>query len=290
MRANTTPGTLAERAGIGLRAPHMAEVLASPPAVGWYEVHAENYLGGGVPLRQLEAVRRDHPVALHGVGLSLAGAEPPDANHMTRIRELECAIQPALVSEHLAWSGASGVYLNDLLPVPYTEEALAFCARNIGAFQETLGRRILLENPSAYFRYADSAIPEGEFLAEVARRAGCGILLDVNNLYVNHRNVGVDPAAFLAALADTDVGEIHLAGHTVNDADGRPVLIDDHGARVDGAVWTLYQRAIRMFPLAATLIEWDTRLPPLADLANEARHADIHRSLALDEEIRDADD
>ncbi len=290
MQMFTVPETLADRAGLGLRAPHMAEALASPPPVGWYEVHAENYLGGGVPLRQLEAARRDRPVALHSVGLSLASAQPPDARHMARIRALERAIEPVLISEHLAWSISSGIYLNDLLPVPYTEEALAHCARNVGELQETLGRGILLENPSAYFRYVDSAVPEGEFLAEVARRAGCGILLDVNNLYVNFRNTKVDPDAFLAALSGADVGEIHLAGHTVNDADGHPVLIDDHGSKVDVEVWKLYKRAVRLFPRAATLIEWDTRLPPLADLANEARLADVHRSLALDEEIGDAID
>jgi hypothetical protein len=279
---------LAERAGIGLRAPHMAEALASPPAVGWYEVHAENYLGGGVPFRQLEAARRDRPVTLHGVGSSLAGAQPPDARHTARIRALARAIEPALVSEHLAWSGSAGVYLNELLPIPYTEETLDLCVRNVEMFQEALGRTILMENPSAYFRYVESAIPEGEFLAALARRSGCGILLDVNNLYVTFRNTGTDPGTFLAALTGADVAEIHLAGHSINDTDGHPVLIDDHGSAVDVEVWKLYRHAVRLFPRAATLIEWDSRLPPLATLVAEAGLADRHRASALGAGIADA--
>ncbi|MBM3952458.1 MAG: DUF692 domain-containing protein [Rhodospirillales bacterium] len=288
MSAQIVPGGLAARAGIGLRAPHVADALASPPPVGWYEVHIENYLGGGVPLRQLESARRDRPVALHGVGSSLAGAEPPDPRHLARIRALARAIEPAIVSEHLAWSVSSGVYLNDLLPVPYTEEALELCARNVWIFQENLGRPILLENPSTYLRYVDSAIPEGEFLAALARRTGCGILLDVNNLYVSYRNTGAEPEAVLTALAGTNVGEIHVAGHAVNDADGHAALIDDHGSEVAAEVWQLYARAVRLFPNAATLVEWDTNLPSLTALAAEARRADRRRSLALNGEDRDA--
>ena len=264
----------ATRVGLGLRAPHVAEVIATRPAVGWWEVHAENYLGGGPAVRQLEAVRRDYSVAVHGVGLSLGSAEGLDERHLARLRALVARVEPALVSEHLSWSIAAGAYLNHLLPLPYTEESLALICRHVERTQAALGRRILVENPSSYLRFRHSPIPEPDFLAELARRTGCGLLCDVNNVYVSTWNFGLDAVAYLDAIPPAAVGEIHLAGHARNDADGRTVLIDDHGSRVAPAVWALYERALARFGPAPTLIEWDTDIPALGVLLDEAALAE----------------
>jgi uncharacterized protein (UPF0276 family) len=261
-------------AGIGLRAPHVAAVIATRPAVAWLEVHAENYMGGGAARRALERVRVDYPVALHGVGLSLGSAGDLDPRHLRRLRRLVDDIQPALVSEHLSWSVAGGVYLNDLLPLPYTDESLAIVCAHVAEAQEALGRRLLVENPSAYLRFAHSTITEPAFLAEIVARTGCGLLCDVNNLHVSAHNLGFDPAGYLDALPASAVGEIHLAGHSANDADGRTVLIDDHGSRVAPEVWRLYAGAVARFGARPTLIEWDTDIPALEVLLDEARHAD----------------
>ena len=269
------------RCGIGLRAAHIAEVIATHPDIAWVEVHAENYMGGGRAVRELEAVRNDYPVSLHGVGLSLGGAGRLDARHMGRLRDLVNRIEPVLVSEHLAWSAHGGTYLNGLLPLPYTEEALAAVARNIAELQDSLGRRVLIENPSAYLRYADSPIPEAEFLAELVRCTGCGLLCDVNNIHVTCANLGGDPVAWLNALPARAVGEIHLAGHCANDADGCVILIDDHGSPVAEPVWALYERAVTRFPYAPALIEWDSHLPPLATLLAEAALADRRHAAAV---------
>jgi len=264
---------LPARAGIGLRAPHVAEIVRQRPAVGWLEVHAENYMGGGPAIRELERVREDFPISLHGVGLSLGTAGPLDAHHLERLARLVGRIEPALVSEHLSWSVAGGVYLNDLLPVPLTEETLAVVARHVEQVQVRLGRRILVENPSSYLRFTDSTIPEAIFLAELARRTGCGVLCDVNNIYVSSMNLGFDAVRYLAALPAAAIGEIHLAGHAINDADGRTILIDDHGAPVANAVWRLYALALERFGPTPTLVEWDTNVPPLAVLLGEAAEA-----------------
>jgi uncharacterized protein (UPF0276 family) len=265
---------LPARAGIGLRSPHVAEVLATRPALPWLEVHPENYLGGGPAVRALHAIRQDYPVSFHAVGLSVGSADGVDRRHLGRIRGLVDRIEPALVSEHLAWSQTGGAYLNHLLPLPYTEESLAAICRNVDEVQTALGRRVLIENPSGYLRFASSTIPEAEFLAELASRTGCGLLCDVNNVYVTARNLGLDPVAYLAALPSAAVGEIHLAGHSVNDADGQTLLIDDHGSPVPPAVWALYERALRRFGAVPTLVEWDTDIPPLEVLLAEAREAD----------------
>jgi hypothetical protein len=259
--------------GIGLRAAHVAEVLATRPPAAWFEVHAENYMAGGPALRALDAIRRDYPVALHGVGLS-PGSTDLDRRHLTRLRTLVDRIEPCLVSEHLSWSIAGGVYVNHLLPLPYTPESLALIIRHVDQTQAALGRPILIENPSSYLRFRLSTIPEAEFLAELAGRTGCGLLCDVNNVYVTARNFGLDADQYLAALPVGAIGEIHLAGHSVNDADGRPILIDDHGARVAAGVWELYARALERFGPVPTLVEWDTNLPPLAALLEEAAAAD----------------
>lgn len=268
------PG-LPARAGIGLRAPHVAEIIATRPAVSWLEVHAENYMTGGPAMRALERLRRDYPVSIHGVGLSLGSAEDLDHHHLRRLTTLVERLEPALVSEHLSWSVFGGAYLNHLLPLPYTEEALATVCRHVSETQEALGCRLGLENPSSYLRFRDSHIPEPEFLTEVARRTGCGILCDVNNVYVSASNFGQDPVAYLDRLpASAVVDEIHLAGHTVNDADGQPILIDDHGAPVVDAVWQLYAHALARFGPVPTLIEWDTNIPALAVVLGEAEAAD----------------
>ena len=261
-------------AGIGLRSPHLAEVLATRPALPWLEVHPENYLGGGPAVRALLAIRRDYPVSLHAVGLSVGSADGLDRWHLDRINDLVERLEPALVSEHLAWSRVAGAYLNHLLPLPYTEESLAAVCRNVEAIQTRLGRRILIENPSNYLRFTVSTIPEEEFLAAVTRRTGCGLLCDLNNIHVTAENLGLDPVAYLAALPVDAVGEFHLAGHSVNDADGQRILIDDHGSPVSPAVWALYERALDRFGSRPTLVEWDTDIPPLGILVGEARQAD----------------
>jgi uncharacterized protein (UPF0276 family) len=267
-------GTIPARAGIGLRAPHVAEVMATRPAVAFLEVHTENYLGGGPAVAALERLRYDYPVSLHGVGLSLGGADPLDDRHLIRVKGLVERIQPALVSEHLAWSVGGGAYLNHLLPLPYDAVRLEATSRRIERIQETLGRRILVENPARYLRFRGSPIPEPEFLLELSRRTGCGILLDVNNVYVSARNFDEDPGEYLDAMKAGAIGEIHLAGHATNDADGRAILIDDHGSRVDGAVWDLYRAALTRFGPVSTLVEWDTNLPDLAVLLAEADQAE----------------
>jgi uncharacterized protein len=261
-------------AGIGLRAPHVGEVIATRPAVAWLEVHPENYMGGGPALRRLEQIRRDYPLSLHGVGLSLGSADDLDARHLRRLAALVERIEPVLISEHLSWSMAAGRYFNHLLPLPYTDESLDTLARHIEQVQHGLGRRILIENPSAYLRFNHSPIPEPEFLSELTRRTGCGLLCDVNNIYVTAHNVGLDATAYLDALPGQTVGEIHLAGHSRNDADGQTILIDDHGSRVSPDVWRLYQQALARFGPTPTLIEWDTDIPALDVLLEEAAAAE----------------
>jgi hypothetical protein len=267
-------------AGIGLRLPHAAEVAVTRPQLGFIEVHAENYMAHTAALNRLLEMRCDYPVSIHGVALSLGSAEQLDRIHLDRLKALIGLVEPVLVSEHLAWSAIGGAYLNDLLPLPYTEESLDFFCRHVGEAQETLGRRLLIENPSCYLRFRHSTIPEAEFLTETARRTGCGILCDVNNIYVSATNFGFDPIAYLDALPAAAISEIHLAGH--HPAEDVNVLIDDHGSRVAQPVWELYARALRRFGAVPTLIEWDTNIPPLEILLDEARHAqelaDVHRN------------
>jgi len=266
--------------GIGLRAPHVAEVLATRPAIGWFEVHAENYMGGAPSLAALERLRADYPLSVHGVGLSLGSATVLDTRHLARLHTLLARLEPALVSEHLAWSVTGGIYLNHLLPLPYTEETLEIVAQHVRHTQEVLQCRLLIENPSSYLRFVHSVIPEPEFLGELVRRTGCGLLCDVNNIYVSCCNLGGDPVAYLDALPAHAVGEIHLAGHAVHDADGQTILIDDHGAPVTDAVWTFYAHALARFGPVPTLIEWDTNIPELAVLCGEAHTAERYMQRA----------
>jgi uncharacterized protein (UPF0276 family) len=259
-------------AGIGLRAPHVAAIAARRPAIPWLEVHAENYMHGPA-LRDLLRLRADHDISVHGVGLSLGTDGPLDARHLERLARLVERLEPAAVSEHLSWSVAGGAYLNHLLPLPLTEEALTVVAGHVDQLQTRLRRRVLVENPSSYLRFTSSTMSEPEFLAELARRTGCALLCDVNNIHVSAHNLGGDAAAYLDALPADAIGEIHLAGHAANDADGLTVLIDDHGSRVADAVWRLYARALERFGPVPTLIEWDTNLPALDVLLEEAARA-----------------
>jgi uncharacterized protein len=259
------------RVGIGLRSPYAAEIAAVRPPLGFLEVHAENYMAETAGLDRLLELRCDYPVSLHGVALSLGSAEELDSGHLSRLKALIERVEPMLVSEHLAWSAIGGIYLNDLLPLPYTEESLDLFCHHVEEAHEALGRRLLIENPSSYLRYRHSSIPEAEFLAEVARRTGCGVLCDVNNIYVSARNFGFDPLAYLDTLPADLIGEIHLAGHHA--AEDVDILIDDHGSRIAEPVWELYAEALRRLGPVPILIEWDTNLPALEDLLDEARHA-----------------
>jgi len=269
------PGPVPASAGIGLRFPHHDAVLAEKPRVAWLEVHPENYMGGGKPLAYLDAIRRDYPISLHGVGLSLGSADGLDATHLTRLRCLADRVEPGLVSEHLSWSAIEGVHFPELLPLPLTEEALAVVCRNVETMQNFLGRRVLIENPSSYLRFRHSTVPEWEFIGAVAERTDCGILCDVNNIYVSACNHGFDPRGYLQAVAPDTVEEIHLAGHKLRRFDdGRAIRIDDHGSRVAAEVWALYREATARFGRVPTLIEWDTDVPPLTVLLDEATKAD----------------
>ena len=270
-------GSIPAAAGIGLRFPHHQAVLDTRPDVAWFEVHTENYLGGGKACAYLEAIRRDYPLSLHGVGLSLGSVDAVDETHLERVALAVERFQPALVSEHLSWNVVDNTYLADLLPLPMTEEALEVACRNIDRVQSRLRRQILIENPSSYLRFAHSSIPEWTFLAAVAKRTGCRILCDVNNVYVSAWNHGWDALAYLDALPAKAVAEIHLAGHAERRLDeGRILRIDDHGSRVAPEVWTLYAAALDRFGPIPTVIEWDTAIPALGVLQDEAAHAQAH--------------
>jgi uncharacterized protein (UPF0276 family) len=260
-------------AGIGLRHAHYDAFMTAPPAVDWVEVHSENYFGdGGYDLHVLETVRRDIPVSLHGVGLGLGSAAPLDVGHLARLRRLVERIDPAVVSEHLCWGATPHGALHDLLPMPLNAVSLNHLCARIEQVQDVLRRPILIENVSVYIRFRDDTLGENAFLAELARRTGCGVLLDVNNLYVNQCNHGEDALAAMAALPPHVVGEIHLAGHRAT----RAAVIDDHGSRVSPEVWSLYEAALQRFGATPTLIEWDTAIPPLDVLLDEARLAREH--------------
>ena len=261
-------------AGIGLRFPHHREVAAEPGCVAWVEVHPENYMAGGAVLDQLVSIRRELPISLHGVGLSLGSAAGLDRDHLAGLKAMVDRIEPGLVSDHLSWSVAGGVYLPDLLPLPYTEEALGIVADNIDRAQTALGRSLLIENPSRYLRFKHSTLSEAEFLGALVRRTGCRVLYDLNNLLVSALNLDEDPNASLFSLPLDAVAEIHLAGHARKGlADGREVRIDDHGTAVSPEVWELYSRFIRRAGPIPTLIEWDTAIPALSVLRGEATKA-----------------
>lgn len=270
-------------AGVGLRAVHYRHFLEGHPGTGWLEVHSENYFGeGGYDLHVLRRMRADYPVSLHGVGLALGSVEGDAAEHVSRLRRLVEAIEPVFVSEHLCWGRTLGRHFNDLLLLPYTEEALSLMAARVQDLQDSLRRRVLVENVSAYLEFRASDMSEGDFLAELAHRSGCGVLLDVNNLYVNQENHGSDARAAMDAIPADAVAEIHLAGHLVT----KRCLIDTHGERVAEPVWALYGAALERFGAVPTLIEWDTDIPPLETLLDEARRAEASMNeCAYDERI-----
>ena len=261
-------------AGLGLKAEHYGEALACGAAGAWFEVHAENYLvAGGPRLAWLEAIRRVHPLSLHGVSLSLAGSDAPDASTLTQLAALVRRFEPALVSEHLAWSRQAGTYLPDLLPFPRSAEALAIVCANVARVQDALARTIALENPSHYLKLEGHDWSEIDFLAEIARRTGCSLLLDINNVYVSARNVGLSAERYIDAFPAERVVEIHLAGHRADARLGERLLIDSHDAPVADAVWALFQRFVDRAGARPTLIERDAELPPFAALLAERQRA-----------------
>jgi len=265
--------------GLGLRREHYRHVIETKPDVGWFEVISENFMvAGGNPRHVLEEVRRDYPVVLHGVSLSIASTDPLDEGHLDGLAALARDVEPAWISDHLCWGTAHGVNAHDLLPVPYTEEALTHVARRVEAVQERLGRRILLENPSSYLRFRHADMEEHEFLAELARRADCGILLDVNNVFVSAHNHGFDARAYLAAMPAERVGQVHLAGHTEEGA----LLIDTHDGYVRPEVWRLYAEATERFGARATMIEWDAQVPAFEELERELDRAAHWARVGLD--------
>lgn len=262
------------RAGIGLRGPHYKDVLESLPDIGFLEVHSENYFGrGGVPHVYLESIRRHYPLSFHGVGLSLGSADPLNLPHLARLRQLIDLYQPDFVSEHLAWGAIDGRHLNDLLPLPYTEEAVRHLADRVSQTQDYLQRRIMIENVSCYLQFAHSHLTEWEFVTAVAERADCDILLDVNNVYVNAHNHGFDCLEFFEGIPGDRVKEVHLAGHTVKQYEQGSIIIDTHDQVVCDEVWALYAHAIQCYGEKPTLIEWDTSLPELQILVDQAMAA-----------------
>jgi uncharacterized protein len=256
--------------GIGLRRPHIAEVLARRPRDVWFEVHAENLMYDEAASLALEQIRHYAPLSLHGVSLSLGGAGDLDVDHLLRLKRLVERFDPFLISEHLAWCAVDGAYLNDLLPLPYTEESLEVMESHVNHAQAALGRRILIENPSRYLSFRHSTIEESAFLTELSDRSGCGLLCDLNNIYVSAANLELNAEHYLASLPAHAVAEVHLAGHSARETASGTVLIDDHGSEVSLPVWSLYRRALEHFGPLPTLIEWDNDLPSLYVLLKEA--------------------
>lgn len=261
--------------GVGYKPQHFTAIMENAGPVEWLEIHAENYMGdGGRPIAQLRALAERFAFSVHGVGLSIGGEGPLDQDHLKRLAHLVGWLNPARFSEHLAWSTHDSHFFNDLLPLPYTEETLNRVARHIDQVQEAVGRQMLLENPSNYLTFAETTMAETDFLAGIARRTGCGLLLDVNNVFVSATNQQTDPYSYIDAFPLHLVGEIHLGGHD-EDADdtGQPLLIDSHGAEVVDPVWALYDYTISKAGARPTLIEWDTDVPEWPVLAEEARRA-----------------
>jgi uncharacterized protein (UPF0276 family) len=262
-------------AGTSFKHEHLAAILAEGKQRGFFEVHAENYMGaGGPPHRALEAVRRDHPLSLHGVCMSIGGPQPLDPEHLARFRRLVDRYQPALVSEHLAWSTHGTTYFNDLLPLPYTQTTLAHVCDHIDQMQDAIRRPILLENPSTYVTFRESTMSETDFIRRVAQRTGCGLLLDINNVFVSATNHGFSAAQYLTDFPLSRVGEIHLAGHAwQTDDDDEPLLIDSHDGPVADPVWALFETTINRCGAIPTLIEWDSKVPDWPILKAEAAAA-----------------
>ena len=270
-------------AGIGLRGTHHNFFLREPASVDWLEVHSENYFAEhGIARSTLEKIRHDYAISLHGVGLSLGSSDPINAHHLKKLKSLIRSIDPCFVSEHLSWSSVNGRFLNDLLPMPFNREAIDLFCERIDQTQNFLGRRILVENISAYVKFRDSEMTEAAFITEIARQSGAGLLLDINNIYVNAINHGFDAETFIDSVPVELVEEMHLAGHSVQIYDEQRILVDTHDAPVPDAVWTLYERALQRFGRIPTLIEWDSRIPAPEVLLAEAGAAQ-RRMDAIDE-------
>jgi uncharacterized protein len=261
-------------AGVGLRLPHLAEVAATRPPAGWFEIHPENFLANPHASELLDQIARDYPIAVHSVGVSVGSACGIDRAHLARVRHLIERIDPVLVSGHLAWSTHEGEYLNDLLPLPYNEEALRIVAAHVDEVQDTLGRPYVVENPSSYIGIATSTMDEVEFLSELARRTGCLLLCDVSNVWLSGHNLGYDPYAYIDAMPGDAVAELHLGGFTEEHEGGDTVLVDTHGQRIAEPAWHLYAHALRRFGQKPTLIEWDNDVPDLSVVLGEAARAD----------------
>lgn len=278
------------RAGVGLKANHYRTILETRPDIGFFEVHAENYMSaGGPPHRYLSAIRDRYPLSLHGVGLSIGADRPLDHAHLKRLKQLIERYEPGLFSEHLAWSTRASAFLDDLLPVPYTTESLTRICAHIDETQDVLGRRMLLENPATYLAFAESTYSETDFIAEIVRRTGCGLLLDVNNVYVASTNQQWDPVRYIDEFPLAHVQEIHLAGHAHEaDEKGRPLLIDSHDRPVADIVWNLFQHAIELIGPLPMLIEWDANLPDWPGLQAEADRAEAVMLAACRREYRHA--
>lgn len=265
---------LPAKPGIGFKPEHFPAIMKTRPALGFLEIHAENYMGaGGMPHQMLTRLRQDYALSVHGVGLSIGGPDPLNEAHLTRLRALCDRYQPESFSEHLAWASHGGEWMHDLLPLPYTSETLDIVCDHIDRVHDVLGRRMLLENPASYVLFEQSDIPETAFLAEIAQRTGCGLLLDVNNVFVSCVNHRTDPRDYLRAFPLAAVGEIHLAGHATEELPSGPLLIDDHGSPVAEPVWTLYAETVSKSGALPSLIEWDNELPPFDDLMAEASRA-----------------
>jgi len=274
---------LPNAAGVGLKAPHYDQILQGDHDLEWFELHPENYMGqGGLPHKYLTEIRQNYAISMHGVGMSLGSAEGVSLEHLGRLKELVDRYQPAQVSEHIAWSHGREIFHNDLLPLPYTKESMTVLSDNIDRVQNMLERQILVENPSTYLAFEQSEMPEPEFIAGVQKRSGCGLLLDVNNVYVSSVNNGFDPFEYLDSYPLDAVGEIHLAGHSVEAFDGNELLIDDHGSPVTEAVWKLQAYALNKLARSVpVLIEWDTDVPSFDVMLGEARRANaLSQSIA----------
>ncbi|MGE3342871.1 MAG: DUF692 domain-containing protein [Vicinamibacterales bacterium] len=267
----------AAKTGIGLRLPHLAEVVATHPDVGWLEIHPENVLANPHALELLADLARDYPISLHTVGVSIGSADGLDREHLSRLRALVDHVDPALVSGHLAWSSVAGTYLNDLLPLPYTEESLALVTRQLDEVQQLLGRAYVIENPSTYVSVTTSTMSEAEFLGTLVARTGCRLLCDVSNVFLSGHNMGYDPYRFIDLLPAEAVAELHMGGFTAEDDEASPgatLLVDTHATPVADGAWALYSHAVGRFGNLPTIVEWDNDLPPLATLLDEAGKAD----------------
>jgi uncharacterized protein len=283
--------SLSTKAGVGLRLPHLAEVVATRPPAAWFEIHPENFLANPHATELLLELARDYPISVHTVGVSIGSASGIDRAHLKRVRALIDRVDPILVSGHLAWSTHAGEYLNDLLPLPYDDETLRLVSRHLDEVQDYLGRPYLVENPSSYVGFGASTMTEVEFLSELADRTGCQLLCDVSNIYLSGHNMGFDPYRYIDGLPAAAIGELHLGGFTAEDDEGNPgsaLLVDTHAARIAEPVWKLHVHALRRFGPKPTMIEWDNDIPPFATIMAEAATADAVADAALTADIHDA--